>query len=208
MVTARSWQRKDASHYGVGDHDGPGCALLDQVLDLVQGRGRAVAVAGVGHDDPAPRLAHRDERDGQAVGAEVHADRVGVDGAGEGDVGQEPVLRVGLPEERQVELVADPAVCAVAADEVARRDLGLMAGGVRQGCVDTVCCLGEVEQLDALLDDAAEFLHPGPEQQFGVALREAEREAVPRAVVGQVEVEQPPGPRVHVHVPHSVATRR
>ena len=82
-----------------------------------------------------------------------------------------------------------------------------MAGGVRQGCVDAVCCLGEVEQFDALLDDAAEFLHPGPEQQFGVALREAEREAVPRAVVGQVEVEQPPGPRVHVHVPHSVTTR-
>ena len=108
----------------------------------VEGRGPSAAVAGVGHDHPPAVPAHRDAGQRQAVRAEEQVHRVVAASAVQRDVGQQPVLRVRLPFERQPELVAHPAVRAVAADDVTGADLDLVARGVAQRRVDGVAVLG------------------------------------------------------------------
>ena len=100
------------------------------------------------------------------------------------DVGQQPVLRVPLPIERKPELVAHSAVRTVAADGVPGAHVHFTARGVAQRGVDGVAALGETQQFDTLLNRATELLYPGTQQQFSLALREVEHEAVPGAVVG------------------------
>jgi hypothetical protein len=89
-------------------------------------------------------------------------------GAVQRDVGQQPVLRVRLPLERKPDLAAHAAVRAVTADHMAGTHLDLPAGGVAERDVDGVAALGQAHQLDALLDGAAEFLHAGAQQGFGL----------------------------------------
>ena len=144
--------------------------------------GPAAAVARVGHDHAPAVAAHGYADQRQPVRAEERVHRVVAACAVQRDVGQQPVLRVRLPIERKPELVAHAAVRAVAADDVPGAHLDLAARGVAQRGVDGVAALGEAQQLDALLDRAAEFLHAGAQQQFGLALREVQHEAVPRAV--------------------------
>jgi hypothetical protein len=89
--------------------------LLDELLDLLERRGPPTTFADVGHHHAPAVLPHRQTDEVLAVGPKEQVVRA-VAGAVEGDVGQQEVLRVGLPFEAQAELVAHPAVCAVAAD--------------------------------------------------------------------------------------------
>jgi len=131
--------------------------------------------------------------------------RVVVAGAVQCDVGQQPVLRVRLPLEREPDLLAHAAVRAVAADHVAGAHLDLPAVGAAERDVDGVAALGQAHQLDALLDGAAECLHAGAQQGLGLALREVQRKTVARAVAGQVEVAEVSLVGVPAQVPDAVA---
>ena len=97
----------------------------------------------------------------------------------QGDVGQQPVLRVGLPFERQAEFVADPAVRAVAPDDVAGAELDVPACGVAECGVHGIAVLGEAHQLDALLDDTTQIAYACSQQSLGLVLRKMEDKAIP-----------------------------
>jgi len=87
--------------------------------------------------------------------------RVVAAGAVQCDIGQQPVLRVRLAIEPKPDLVAHAAVRAIAADDIASAHLDLPARDVPERGVDGVAQLGQADELDALLDGAAEFLHAG-----------------------------------------------
>ena len=103
--------------------------------------------------------------------------------------------------------MAHPAVRPVAADHVGGADLGLVARDVAERRLDDLAVLGEANQLDALLDRAAELGYAGPKEPFGLVLRKVEDEAVPGAVAGHVEVEQASPAGVHAEPTHLVAMR-
>ena len=94
---------------------------------------------------------------------------------------------------------------AVAADYVAGAHLNLPAGGVAERGVDGVAALGQAREFGAMLDGAAEFLHAGAQQGFGLALREVQYEAVARAVACQVQVEEVSLTGVPAQAPDAVA---
>jgi hypothetical protein len=190
---------------GLADLDGPRRTLRDQLLNLRERWRLASAVSRVGHDQAPVPAAHRDADQGQPVRAEEGVNRVVSAGTVQRDVGQPPLLRVRLPLERKPGLMAHAAVRTVAADHVARAHLDLPPGGVAEQGVHGVAALGQAHQLGTLLDDAAEFPHASPQQSFGLALREMQGEAVPRAVAGKVQVQEVSLAGVPAQPPYAVA---
>ena len=119
-------------------------------------------------------------------------------------VGEQPVPRVGLPGERRVEQVSDPAVRAVAADDEARADAVLASRQVAHPGADVLRTGGEIKQLDAGLDAAAQLGDPGPEQRLGAVLGQMQNEPECRSGVGHVDAEQAPATRVQPDAAHAV----
>ena len=180
---------------GVGHGDRPGRPLTGQPLDLRQGGGLLAALACEGQGQPPAMPAHREENDREPVAPEERVHRVLAQVpvrqvAAELHVGEEPVLRVGLAAEGQAELAPDPAVRAVAADDVPGRDRpgpARRAGGGRGNGVVTG---GEAGELGARLDHSAQLGDPGAEEPFGLVLREVEQEAEPGAAAGELQAGQ------------------
>ena len=120
-------------------------------------------------------------------------------------IGEQPVPRVGLPAERRVEQVPDPAVRAVAADDEAREDAVLASRQVADPGAHRLPTDGEIEQFDAGLDAAAQLGDPRPEQRLGAVLGQMQDEPVRRSGVGHVDAEQALATRVQPDAAHAVA---
>jgi hypothetical protein len=162
--------------FRVGDHHRPGTALGHQGLDFVE-RGRpATPVARHGQRQPPEVRGDRDARQREAVGPHESVDLVRAAGPVQVRIGQEPVPRVGLAEERELERVPHPAVRAVAADQETGADLLLAPRRVPQRRRDRIAVVGEANQLHADLDRAAELGDPVAQQRLRVVLGEVELE--------------------------------
>ena len=181
----------------IGDRDAPGCALPDLFLDLLEGRWPTATLARVGHHHAPAVSCHRQADEGPAVRPEEEVRGVFAADPVEGDVGQQEVPRVRLPDEGQAEFVPHSAVRAVAADHVTGADLRLPALGVAEGSVDAVTALADACQLSSLLDRAAELVHAGAQEALGLGLGEIQDESVARTVARHVQVEQAPVADVH-----------
>jgi hypothetical protein len=171
--------------------------LPDLFLDLLEGRWPAATLARVGHHHAPAVPPHRQADENAAVRPEKQVRGVLTADPVEGDVGQQEVPRVRLPDEGQAEFVPHPAVRAVAADHVTGADLRLLAFGVADGGVDVVTALAEACQLASLLDRAAELVHARAQEVLGLGLGQIQDEPVPRAVTRHVQVEQAPVTGVH-----------
>ena len=130
----RRWERKYASQVGSDTVTGRGRPLVGQPLDFLQSGSLPTPVPGKGQRQPPPVTAHREQDRRQPVGPEERVYRVLAEIPVQQDVGQQPVLRVGVPVEGQPELAPHPAVRAVTADHVAsgdRLDLALRPAHAR-----------------------------------------------------------------------------
>ena len=158
---------------------------------------------GQGQAPPVP--AHREEDHRQPVGPEERVHGVLTQVPVQQDVGEQPVLRVGVPVEGQAQLAPDPAVRAVAADHVPGGDRLGLARRTADGRGDDVAAGGQAGELGPVLHHAAQFGDPRAEQPLGLVLREVQQEAEPRPAAREVQADQAPALGVEPHVPHHLA---
>ena len=121
------------------------------------------------------------------------------------DVGEQPVLRVGVPLEVQAELAADAAVCAVGADNEISCDGPHGASRLDDRGGDAAGILAEAVELGSLLDAAAELADPLTQDGLGQVLRDVEHEAESRPIAGQFKADQGLAVGVHVEAAHYLA---
>jgi len=103
------------------------------------------------------------------------------------------------------ELSPDPAVRAVAADDIAGGYRLRLARRAPDGRGNGTGPRGQAGELGSLLDGAAQLGDPGAQQPFGLVLGEVEQVAEPGAAAGELQAGQAAGPGVEAKLADHLA---